>query len=164
MERWRTIPDFPKYDLSNEGRIYNEETRRVLKPSSMQQQLIIRLERDGLWFTRSVPRLVAKSWVENTFSRIFDTVMHLDGDRHNCVAKNLVWRPRWFVIEYHRQFSYPPILWGGRPIMLVESGEVYETAREFSVKYGILEKDILYHLQTIGGRQVPPYNFTFRQV
>lgn len=164
MERWRSIPEFPGYDASNEGQIYNERIGRILKQTmNPQGQLVIGLEKDGTRRTRAVARLIGKVWVENRFGRIFDTIMHLDGDKKNCVADNLVWRPRWFAIQYHRQFESPPLTWGGRSIELIQTGEVFDSARPFSIKYGILEADIIQNIQSGGTRYTLPYQFRFRQ-
>lgn len=162
MERWRTIEGFPKYIISTEGRIYNEERGAVLKLSRNREGFsVVGLERGGLRYTRSVSKLVADCWVPNPRYPIFETVVHLDGDRENCYVENLDWRPRWFSIAHHRQFLKPPLIYESG-LELIQTREVYTNIRYFSVKYGILESDIVMNMKTLGGRHVFPHKFDFR--
>lgn len=99
--------------------------------------------RDGVQYHRSVPKLVARAFVERQYET-FDTPINLNGDRMDCRQENLAWRPRWFAINYHKQFvvRYD----GGRfPNRLRNTltGEISENTWECSIRYGLLERDLV---------------------
>lgn len=142
-ERWKPIPRFPGYSVSSEGRIRNDNTERILVPNENQSGLLfIGLMRNGKQFHRSIPKLVATSFVPHKFGP-FDTPINLDGNRRNNRAENLVWRPRWFAVFYHQQFRHPyenPI---ERPIQNMDTGEVFPDSFSAAVHYGLLEKELV---------------------
>jgi hypothetical protein len=59
---------------------------------------------DGVQQKRTIAHLVAKAFLDPPPNSGFDSVIHLDGDRFNFSADNLMWRPRWFAMRFHRQF------------------------------------------------------------
>lgn len=159
-EEWRTIWDFPYYSVSNNGRVRNDATGRILSPSENQNGILqVGLSVHKEQFKRSVTVLVAHAFVPNRNGDAFDTPINLDGDRTNNRAENIVWRPRWFAIRYFRQFHQPPYEFTV-PLYLVDTDEVFIDAREAAVKYGLLEKDIVLDLTNHTG--VWPYNYDFR--
>jgi hypothetical protein len=101
----------------------------------------VTLQIDGRQVTRSVSRIVSEAFVTRKKPwddpEIFNTPIHLDGDRLNCRATNLRWRPRWFAIEYHKQFSYPGFF-DGASVEVIETGRVFRTIGDLCVHYGIL--------------------------
>jgi hypothetical protein len=74
---------------------------------------------------------------------IFDTPINLDGDRVNCQAVNLMWRPRWYAVQYAHQFKDPydkPIL---VPVRAVDTGEEFENSLQAACRYGLLEREVV---------------------
>lgn len=67
---------------------------------------------------------------------MYNAIIHLDGNRSNCEATNLMWRPRWYAIRYHRMFNEDP---SNASVMIQETGEIFGTLRELCVKYGLYE-------------------------
>jgi len=142
-ELWMPIELFDDYSVSNFGRVRSDKSGRILSLNENQFGVVqVGLMRDGVQYHRSVPLLVAKSFIIQP-SGPFDTPINLDGDRTNNHVDNLVWRPRWFAVKYNRQFRYPyenPIL---VPVVDLKTGEVSENSFEAAKRYGLLEQDLV---------------------
>jgi NUMOD4 motif len=142
-EEWATIDAFPHYEASTQGRIRNRKTERIMQTSLNQYGVLgVKLMKDGRQFHRSVPLLVAATYIPKQ-NPGFDTPINLDGDRHNNAVSNLMWRPRWHAVAYHQQFAHPyhsPILY---KIVDRQTGAVYENSWHCAVTNGLLEEDIV---------------------
>lgn len=161
MEEWTTLQEFPDYAVSNRGQVMSELTGRVLKLTVNQRgRVMTGPVLKGVQYRRSVDLLVAKTYLEPPNQKAFNSVIHLDGDYENNYAENLMWRPRWFRIAYHRQFYMNSLLRISRPIYCVDTDEVFPNSRDCSMKYGLLEKEIVMSLTNKNG--VWPYGFEFR--
>lgn len=162
MIQWREIVGFPGYSVSDSGLVRNDVTDRVLIQTPNTRGIpIVGLMDRGVQYKRSVAVLVASAFVTAARSVEFDTPMHLDGDRFNNHADNLVWRPRWFAVKYAQQFQIGPQGYG-RKIEDIKTGEIFETSWHAAVKYGLLEREIVFSIM----RQtyvIPTYQ-TFRLV
>lgn len=143
MEKWKEIPYFPKYSISDHGRVRYNRTGRILAQSENQYGVVcIGLMRDGRQHHRSVSKLVASAFIPNHLE-VFDTAINLDGDRRNNHKDNLVWRPRWFAVKYNRQFRIPSNLTINDPIQDIETEEVWDNSFECAKANGLLEKDLV---------------------
>jgi hypothetical protein len=162
-EIWAEIDDFPGYSVSSLGNVVNNQSGHVLTRSVNQNQVLyVGLARDRQKCQRSVAVLVANAFLPEPKESHFDTPTHLDGDRMNCYADNLVWRPRWFAIRFHRERLDPPFPNWRQAIRVVETGEVFPTPEECARKYGLLAKDI--HLAIMNEDFVFPTWFEFEWV
>lgn len=142
-EKWKPIPEFPGYSVSDWGWIRNDDSGRMLRYSQNQYGVVnVGLVRNGVQFHRSVPLLVAKAFIPNN-SEVFDTPINLDGDRWNSRVDNLAWRPRWFAVKYNQQFRNRIIYPIDLPIEDVNTGEISENSFECAKRYGLLESDIV---------------------
>lgn len=56
---------------------------------------------------------------------------------------NLMWRPRWFAVDYFRQFRHPPRGYTV-PIEDIETGEVFSSTWEAALRHGLLELEIVF--------------------
>jgi len=104
--QWHELEEFPDYAVSEQGDIANIKTG-IPRKLSINGQGIVKItlyDTRKQLVTRSVARMVAEAFVPKPDQEIFDTPIHMDGELTNCRADNLVWRPRWFAIKYHRQF------------------------------------------------------------
>lgn len=142
MELWRRIRPFPNYSVSDEGRVRNEETFRILTQSQNQRGIaVVGMMRDGVQHKRSVAVLVADYFVPRLPNReAFDTPINLDGNRMNNQVSNLMWRTRAFAIKFFDQFNSPH--WVTGPIEDIMSGERFHTSWDAVMKYGLLHRDI----------------------
>lgn len=143
METWKTIREFPHYSVSNQGRVRNDDTGRFMALTRNQQSIIqVGFYNQGIQTKRSVAVLVAKHFLE-AGNEIFDTPIHLDGDRSNNAVNNLMWRPRWFAYKYHMQFKRYAIHHIYAPLVDRHSGETYQDSRECAIHNGLLEEDLV---------------------
>lgn len=145
MERWKPVDGFENYHVSSHGRVTAASPRdRMLSPHRNQRGILsVILTKDGKQYRRSVAGLVARAFVPSSeYGELFDTPMHLDGDKDNCLYSNLVWRPRWFAIRYHRQFKDPvPPAWLD-PVVDLNSGITYDSLYTAAVTHGFLMKGL----------------------
>lgn len=101
-ERWRAVPGFPGYEVSDAGRIRSmrkhgfaaaPQTPRMLRPSDdAHGYLRVYLRRDGRTFSRKVSWLVLEAFVGQR-PRSNDAC-HNDGNRRNDALQNLRWDTR----------------------------------------------------------------------
>lgn len=142
MEIWERLIEFPTYKVSTYGNVLNDESGRFLKQSLTRTGLVkVGLVKAGVQHTRSVALLVAETFVEGR-DDIFDTPVHLDGDKTNNSVTNIVWRPRWFAWRYSRQFVLDTVHHNRGPIIDVDSGHIYKTFLEAATIHGLLVDDI----------------------
>lgn len=140
---WYELPGFEDYSINPLGHIRHDYSKRILGVRYNQFGVpYVGLTRDGRQYVRSLPRLVADAFVERP-NPIFDTPIQLDGDRMNCEAANLVWRPRWYAVKYNRQFErryHHPI---EAPVRAIDDDLVFRDSFEAARHYGVLEKEIV---------------------
>lgn len=144
MEVWFDIPAFPPYSVSTYGRVRNDKTDRVLALMVNREGIVhVGLRRDNKQHKRSVTVLVAKAFVSRPANEHFDTPINLDGDRTNNHINNLTWRPRWFAVDYFRQFLPGAPRGFMCPVEDEKTGEQFETSFDAAIKYGLLDREIL---------------------
>ncbi len=134
---WKQVDDFPSYLIREDGVIIHKH-KDEFKATRLNQQgdVIVDLNRDNRRHTRKVSLLVAKAYLGDPREN-FNSVIHLNGDKSDCSAINLAWRPRWFVVEYNRMFNEHP---KNVSVAIAETGEEFGTLREACVKYGMVEE------------------------
>lgn len=137
---WRELEEFPNYVVSNTGEFANMRTDREVRPSMNQLgHLKVTLHNQGRMYTRAVAPIVAKAFIPEERAE-FNTPIHLDGDLRNCRVDNLMWRPRWFAIRYHKQFMWEAFHNHDIEIVEINSGRLYP-----SVKAACIENGLYYH-------------------
>lgn len=159
---WQDIEDFPNYSVNKDGEVRNNKNGRILAITEnhfgMPQ---VGLSRRGVQYKRGVALLVAKTFLEPPVPPAFNTPINLDGDRFNNRVENLMWRPRWFAVLYHKQFHNDKR--GFRePVMELNSGERFPTSWEAAIKYGLLDREIM--IATLNRTYVWPTYQEFRLV
>lgn len=141
MTDWELAPRFPGYSVSSDGRVRNDSRDREMRLSVNQYGTVkVGLIQDGVRVTVQVADLVAQAFLPDPPPN-FDTVVHLNGNKTDCRAENLIWRPRWFAMKYHRQLRNEE----DRICALfeeMETGEMFESVEEASRRYGLLSADI----------------------
>lgn len=141
QEEWRTIREFPEYEISNYGRVAHKAQDILIRTShTLQGGLKVGLTENGKQYTRSVKVLVADAFVDGK-SPHFNTPIILDGDQNNCSAQNLMWRPRWFAWHYTNQFKNVLDIYRKGPIVEVDQYgdilEVYMDTYEVGITFGL---------------------------
>lgn len=170
----KTIPEFPRYEISSYGRVFNRETGRELTNCHVQYGIVsvsllqdVEIEIDGylthksVQKTRSVKSLVARTFVEGETDR-FNTPIQLDGNRDNLHVSNIVWRPRWFAIRYTRQFYNQEPWFNIGPIVDVRNELVYENVFRAAISNGLLCEDI--RKSIYNGKQTFPNGLVFERL
>jgi hypothetical protein len=138
------VAEFPKYGVNREGQVRNLKTMQEVNPCLNGSGVaVIRFRDDhNQIHSRGLAKLVARMYIPRNLDA-FDTPIHLDGDRMNCAVDNLMWRPRWHAILYHKQFRKPysnPI---ERPLTASDSDDVYTCTFDAATRYGLLEEDVV---------------------
>jgi hypothetical protein len=142
MEEWKEIRDFPKYSVSNHGRICREPSGRLLSIYPNQYGVAcVGLMRGRVQCNRSVSLLVARAFIPRISN--FDTPINLDGNRFNNRVDNLMWRPRRFAVEYNRQFQRPYPYSLDQPIRDKKTGKEYPNSFVCATTLGLLERDLV---------------------
>lgn len=159
---WKAIPAFPDYEINEVGDVRRIKTGRIVRPTVNQQgNAMIGLSRDGEQYKRSLALLVALAFLGEPVNYRFDTPIHVDGNKLNCRADNLMWRPRHFAVRYHRQFHNDER--GFKvPIIEVNTREEFPTSWDAAVKYGLIDKEIL--ISVINRTVVFPTGQCFRPI
>ena len=92
-EEWRSIKDFPDYEISNTGKV--RSLKRVEEPTVLSNGLgssgyyNVVLRRDNKSHTVRVHKLVAEAFIPH--SEEFNVVNHIDGNKLNNEVTNLEW-------------------------------------------------------------------------
>lgn len=91
-EEWKTIDEYPDYEISNFGNIASHKgrSRRILRTfNNPEGYRFTYLYKDNKKHSIQVHRLVAKYFVQNSDN--LDFVNHIDEDKGNNIFRNLEW-------------------------------------------------------------------------
>lgn len=88
-EQWSAIDGFPSYEVSDLGRVRNSRGHILSQHLSSAGYPQVGLTRDGKKLTKSVHRLVCRAF--HGPPPLGCETAHLDGDRGNARAENLIW-------------------------------------------------------------------------
>lgn len=128
METWKTIDDYPNYEVSNLGKVRNSRTGRVLKQGKHRQgYALVWLSDDEGRHGKSVHRLVAETYIPNPKGK--PQVNHIDGNKQNNCVDNLEWN----TAKENFAHAWRTSLYTGRPtvpVRIVETGEIFNSIRE----------------------------------
>lgn len=143
-ERWRTILEFPRYEISDRGNVYNTRFRKLMRTSRSNYGYgkITLTDYDGSRHTRSLGILVGEAFVPAP-NYMCNYLIMLDGDLNNVYADNLAWRPRGFAWKYTHQLKVPqPNHYHNLPVCNVVTGREYNSIIEAGITEGLLFDDI----------------------
>lgn len=163
-ELWRNILEFPRYDISNFGRVYNIRRNMMMETSytTYGHSKITLTAYDGSRHTRSVAQLVADSFVEPP-NLLCDNLIILDGDFTNVVYTNLAWRPRQFAWKYTRQLKErQPLHYRNLSVRNCDTGVEYSSIVEAGITEGLLFVDVW--RSTYNSQPVYPYGSVFEVI
>lgn len=163
QEVWKPISEFPTYQISNLGNIYNTRERLMMRTSRTpfgHVKITLKSEHSHERFTRSVPVLVAEAFVEAP-NELCDQVIILDGDLENVAADNLAWRPRWYAWKYTRQLKVKqPIYYHNLIVHNLTTDFYYDSIIDAGVSEGLLFDDIWRSTYTLDS--IFPYGHIFK--
>ena len=127
MANWKNINGFTKYSVSDDGRVRNDKTGKILTPHPDSNGYpSVGLFREGKQFTRRVHRLVAEAFIPNPLN--LHDINHKDGNKQNNHKLNLEYCTR----SYNMIHSYRVLGQGARAtvrngVLCIETSEVYPT-------------------------------------
>ena len=134
-EIWKQASWTPRYLVSNLGNVKNAVTGRQLS-GSVNNKGYIRYDLfiDGKRVVKSGHRLVAEEFIPKVAGK--NCINHLDGNKTNNRVDNL----EWCTCQENRQHAvmklgFAPV--NKKPVRCVETGIIYESAREAERHTGI---------------------------
>lgn len=90
MEIWKNIKEYPNYAVSNQGRVINIKTKKILKPNKKKNgYLEYRLYKSGKIYYLLAHRLVAIAFIEN--KRKVPFINHKNEIKTDNRVENLEW-------------------------------------------------------------------------
>ena len=102
MEEFKTIEEFPKYQIFRDGRLINITTGKFRKPQKDSRGYVVALfYKDKKYYSRWVHRLVAEAFIEKP-NHMHNLVDHINGIRSDNRVENL----RWVTPTINRDNTY----------------------------------------------------------
>lgn len=134
MEIWKDIEGYEDlYEVSDEGRIRNKNTGRILKLDiNRYGYLQIKLYKEGSRQWLSVHRLVAKAFIPNPNN--YPEVDHIDKNRSNANVDNLRWVNHQENIDHSKSRAVNQYTLDGHYVATYKS--TYEAHRQTGVHQG----------------------------
>lgn len=89
-EEWKTIAEFPCYEISNKGNVRNARNGYLRKPSvGKRGYYVFSMRKNGKTYLRTLHVMLARAFIENPNN--YPCVNHIDGNKLNCDLSNLEW-------------------------------------------------------------------------
>jgi len=141
LETWKKIEEYPQYSVSNQGRIKNNKTDKIIKPFCIgtkgQQYYAV-----DFYPKKSirVHRLVAKAFIPNPENK--REVNHIDGNKFNNAVENLEWvtgseNCKHAYDKLGRKKFYGSSNHHSRKVIRVEDGKAYGSISEAADDNGL---------------------------
>lgn len=96
---WKTILEYPNYEVSDKGEVRNKYTGCVLKQHIKNGYYFVVFRIKGHGYNQYVHRLVAKAFIPNFFNNEF--INHKDENKLNNNVNNL----EWCTPKYNRNYG-----------------------------------------------------------
>ena len=92
MTQWKTIEEYPDYEVSNTGLVRNKISGKVLKPGKITDgYLQAELWNNGSRKKKYIHRLVAEAFIDNPNLEEFTQVNHKNSCKTDNRVENLKW-------------------------------------------------------------------------
>ena len=127
MATWKIIIGFPTYSVSDDGKVRNNKTGKILSPyTDSNGYPTVRLYRAGGSSAKRVHRLVAEAFIPNPLN--LHDINHKDGNKNNNHKLNL----EYCTHSHNMLHSYRVLGKGARNrerngVLCVETSSVYPT-------------------------------------
>lgn len=95
-EEWREIPSFPRYLISSDGdvaEVLEDGSIKKIEPEKDEfgYDYVVLQSEDGRLIKKTIQRMVANEFVDNSDWYSCDDIWHKDGNLSNNTASNLEW-------------------------------------------------------------------------
>lgn len=167
-EIWKTIPDLPRYAISNKGRLRNIDTGKILKTRiSKLGYEEVTISYNKIQYFRSIHRLVAQAFIPNQENK--PEVNHIDENKLNNHITNLEWSTRKENIN-HGTWIERKIKANQKPIYAFKDGigAEFESTKQFAEQYGAHSTNVTHALKYVNknGAQktIKGYIFKYKEV
>lgn len=137
METWRPVVDYPRYEVSDRGRVRNKVTGYILNPLlNKDDYLYVDVyDKPQKPVHKRIHRLVCDAFIGPNQDMV---VNHKDGDKHNNILHNL----EWATPEENSRLASKNGLYKTKPVKIVETEELFESVKECAETIGVHPSDI----------------------
>lgn len=130
MELWKTIEEFPDYEVSNIARVRNKKTGLIRIPSVGKRGYpSLSFKKDGGLYQRTLHRVFAIAWIPNPENK--KEINHKNGDKCDCSFSNLEWATSSENMEHARRTGLHNAD-GDKAVWQLKNGEVVATYKSCS--------------------------------
>jgi hypothetical protein len=146
-EEWKTIRDYPAYEVSNMGFVRRIGSNRVLQPKKAKgNSWFVKLSIDGDQVSKTIKILVAEAFVpkpQHYQGELFDTPVQRVMNTDDLRAEKIVWRPRWFAVKFRRDLrpSAHPYYFDV-PVRNINTGKRHASILTASLEDCVLMEDV----------------------
>lgn len=163
MEKWLPIKNFPNYDASDEGRIRNHKTGKIVKQfKNYKGYMQVSLRKGDKMYTCRVGRLIADTFCGGISPN--EDVMYLDGDKENTAPYNLkIGSRKESINRAIKDGRMKPNDYGKKrvKVRVLETGKEYGSIQECARDIGCGTGDISNYLL---GYRKPVKGYTFEKI
>lgn len=178
-EIWKTIEDFPSYEVSDQGRIRNKRTKEIKSVytdnDGYLKVTLIKFDNGKKAYRKTVHRLVAEAFLDGKHDNL--QVNHKNGVKNDNRSCNL----EWVTCRENVKHAYSTGLRGPsggrgeiRPVRVVETGIIYNNLHECAKAIGSDSGNISkclhgkfdsvkgYHLEYADKPKRPPFLYGYQ--
>lgn len=140
-EIWMDIKNYEdKYAISDQGRVYSYLSKKYLAQQvNKDGYLFVKLSFDGKKKTEYIHRLVARHFLDNPTG--LPQVNHKDENPQNNWVENLEWCDSKYNNNYGEHNNRVAKA-HCKPVLCVETGEVFNSAKQVEEKIGIFATQV----------------------
>jgi hypothetical protein len=152
-EEWKTIEEFPHYQVSSYGRVKHRDRNYIRKITINERGfpvVLLSSQTSSTRYLRQVNKLVANAFLPTTWLNGSVAVWHKDGDLSNCYWENLMWDRRDRVLEWNEMHRSGRAQYKTPPVKNNRTGEIYKDAYDCAMQEGQLESSVIWKIEQNG--------------
>lgn len=128
-EVWVEVEGYPNYAINNRGEVLSLNNDRILKVRpNTEGYLRVALSHEGVVKDFYVHQLVGQAFMSEF--KLGDQLLHVNGDNTDNRPENLYPRKRVQSDSLLRRSLIPPERFRGKRVRIIETGQVFRTARD----------------------------------
>lgn len=153
-EEWRSIAEFPHYDISSFGRVKHVDRNYIRKITINERGfpvVLLSSATSSTRYLRQINKLVANAFLPTPVWDDAVAIWHKDGDLSNCSVSNLKWDRRDRVIEWNEMHRVESPQYTTPPVKNNRTGEIYKDAYDCAIQEGVIESEIIWRIERQSG-------------